>query len=168
MRRRAALKKPEPLGQVLQKALKKRKVPIDLEERRILSFWDRSVGPQIAAQTCPSHLKGKTLFVTVSTSVWMQQLSFLKPDIIGKFNALAQRAVIGNIFFSLGRITRPSAEPPELPPFPEGSPVLKQRDRQMIAECTESIADEELRAILQRVMTKELTHRRIVEVGKDP
>jgi len=166
MRRRTSLKKPEPLGLVLQKAFKRRNVPINLEEKRILSSWDKAVGPQIAAQTQPNHIKGRTLFVRVSTSVWMQQLSFLKPDIIKQFNHLAQKEAIRNIFFSLGRIDRPPSSSPETPSAPVVSHVLKKRDRQMIADCTECISDEELREIVKRVMTKEITHRRTVEAGK--
>jgi len=166
MRRRASLKKPESLGQVLQKALKRRNFSINLEEKRILSLWDKAVGPQIAVQARPSHIKGKTLFVIVSTSVWMQQLHFLKPDIIKQFNHLAQKEAIRNIFFSLGQIAPRPAPSPSPPSSPAGSRILKKRDAQMIVDCTESISDGELREILKRVMTKEITRRRMMERGK--
>ncbi|SEM72902.1 Protein of unknown function [Syntrophus gentianae] len=170
MRRRATQKKLEPLGQVLQKALKRRHAPIDLEEKRILALWDKAVGPQIAAQTRPSRIKGKTLFVIVSTSVWMQQLHYLKPNIIKQFNSLAQKGEIRNIYFSLGRIDAS----PFLPPAPSSTPsrdvswILNKRDSQMIADCTKNISDEELREIVKGVMTKEITRRRMTESGKVP
>ncbi|OPY12220.1 MAG: hypothetical protein A4E69_02343 [Syntrophus sp. PtaB.Bin138] len=167
MRRRAAQKKMEPLGPVLQKALKRRHVPFDLEEKRILALWDQAVGPQIAAQTRPSRIRARTLFVAVSTSVWMQQLHFLKENIIRQFNSLAQKEEIRNIFFSLGRVdARPatsSAPPPSS--ASEASRSLKKRDLQMIADCTKHIADEELREIVKRVMTKEISRRRLSETG---
>lgn len=166
MRRRFSQKKPEPLGQVLQKALKKRKVPIDLEKERILSLWGKAVGPQIASQTRPSHIKGKTLFVGVSTSVWMHQLHFLKSDLIRQFNLFAQKEAIEKIFFSLAQIDPPPSPLPEAAAVPAFSAVLKKRDRQMISECTQCISDEELREIVKRVMTKEITRRRMAENRK--
>jgi len=166
MRRRASQKKLEPLGQVLQKILKKRRVPVDMEEKRLLSLWNRAVGPQIAAQTRPRYIKGKTLFVDVTTSVWMHQLHFLKADIIRQCNSLAQKAAIRNIFFSVGEIACPLSSPPETPSAQSVSRVLKKRDRRMIDSCTECIADEELREIVKRVMTREITRRRMMEAGK--
>lgn len=35
----------------------------------------------------------------------------------------------------------------------------------MIADCTKHIADEELREIVKRVMTKEISRRRLSETG---
>jgi predicted nucleic acid-binding Zn ribbon protein len=107
MRRRFSQKKPEPLGQILQKALKRRKVPIDLEKERILSLWGKAVGPQIAAQTRPSHIKGKTLFVGVSSSVWMHQLHFLKCDLIRQFNLFAQKEAVEKFSSLWPRSPRP-------------------------------------------------------------
>jgi hypothetical protein len=166
MRRRPSQKKLEPLGQVLQKVFKRRHVPIDLEEKRILALWDKAVGPQIAAQTRASHIKGKTLFVTVSTSVWMQQLHFLKSNMMKQFNSLAQKGAIRNIFFSLGRIDPSPSSPVPPSSSPVVSRILKKRDSQMIADCTKNISDEELREIVQRVMTKDITRRRMTEPGK--
>ena len=168
MGRRTSQKKLEPLGQVLQKALKRRHVPFDLEEKRILALWDKAVGPQIAAQTRPSNIKGKTLFVFVSTSVWMQQLHFLKENMIRQFNSLAQKGAIRNIFFSLGRIDRSPSSSVTRSPSPGVSLILKPRDSQMIDDCTKTITDEELRKIVQRVMTKEITRRRLTENGRVP
>lgn len=166
MRRRTSQKKPEALGPILQKVLKKRNVPFNLEEKKLLSLWDRAVGPQIAAQTRPRRIKGKTLLVDVSTSVWMHQLHFLKADIITQFNSLAQKELIRNIFFSLGTIDRIPSSFQEEPAAPAASGVLKKRDRRMIDDCTECIADEELRVIVKRVMTREITRRRMTEGGK--
>jgi hypothetical protein len=86
-------------------------VPVDLEEKRLLSLWNRAVGPQIAAQTRPRYIKGKTLFVDVTTSVWMHQLHFLKADIIRQCNSLAQKAAIRNIFLFSGRDCLPLSFP---------------------------------------------------------
>jgi hypothetical protein len=44
--------------------------------------------------------------------------------------------------------------------------ILKKRDKEMIAECTATLADSELAAILKRVMQLEISRRRQRENGK--
>jgi len=50
-------------------------------------------------------------------------------------------------------------------PLPRGK-HFKKRDREMIAQCTENLADRELANILQRVMQLEISFRRRMEQEK--
>ncbi|MDO8784705.1 MAG: DUF721 domain-containing protein, partial [Syntrophales bacterium] len=84
MRKRTHYTKLQRLEDVLQATLKRRKIFLNFEDRSIISLWNKAVGPQIATQSRPGTLKGTTLFVKVSSSVWMQQLHFLKEEIIEK------------------------------------------------------------------------------------
>jgi hypothetical protein len=173
MRRRTRAGKIESLGDVLGKILKKRKISLNLplnrslnpEDKRITAAWNKAVGDRIAAHTNPDKLQRGTLFVKVSDSVWMQQLHFLKQDILGKIKQQLDGTAVQNIHFSLGKIPLPPAGH-ELPP--EASYSLKARDRKMIDENTASIADPELRDILKKVMTREISRRRLREEKKAP
>lgn len=125
--------------------------------------WDQAVGRQISDQTAPLHIKRGVLYVKVATSVWMHQLQFLKDEIIFKFNRLSAISPISALHLSLGEIRR-------APPFGKRqdteslSPLpLKPRDQRIIKESVAAIADPELKDILQRVMTKEITRRRLRE-----
>lgn len=160
MRKRARQPKPEMLGEILRKILKKRNIPHAGTDRRLLEIWRRAVGPQIAAQTHPDSLKGGTLFVRVSAPVWMHQLQFLKEEIIDKMNELAGSGSVKGLFFSVGEIPAPppgaaSRQPTDPIPAP-----LKGRDRKMILESLDAIRDPELREIMERVMTREISRRR--------
>jgi hypothetical protein len=173
MRRRTHAGKIESLGDVLGKILKKRKISLNLpldrslnpEDKRITAAWHKAVGARIAAHASPEKLQRGTLFVKVSDSVWMQQLHFLKQDILGKINPLPDGTAVKNIHFSLGKMPAPPAgnESPPVVPY-----SLKARDRKMIDENTASIADPELKDILQKVMTREITRRRLREEKKAP
>ena len=88
----------------LQGILKKHNIFFDSEEQRLLEVWQKAVGPQISVQTRPDRLKRNTLFVKVSSSVWMQQLHILKQEIIEKINQLLGKELIKNIHFSIGDI----------------------------------------------------------------
>ncbi len=168
MRKRAGQFKPELLGEILGKILKKRNIPHTPTNRRLLAIWRRAVGPQIASQTYPDSLKRGTLFVRVSAPVWMHQLQFLKEEIISKLNELFAPEEVHNLHFSIGEI--PAAPPGgAAPPGPDPElPPLAGRDRTMILKSLDAVPDPELRAILERVMAREIGRRREREKWRDP
>jgi len=168
MRKRAHYTKLQRLEDVLQATLKRRKIFLNFEDKRFLPVWNKAVGPQIAAQSRPGNLKGETLFVKVSNSVWMQQLHFLKEEIIGKMNQALGGAKIKNIYFSIGEIPPAPLKGEEKQPFFMASHLLNDRDRKLIEESIASLPDQELREILKRMMTKEISRRRFMENQKHP
>jgi hypothetical protein len=163
MRKRAAQSKPEIIGEILRKVLKKRNIPHTATDRRLLDLWTRAVGPQIAARTLPETLKRGTLYVRVSASVWLHQLQFLKEEILCKVNELSGKEEIRSLFFSIGEI--PSPPPSAAAPVPA---PLRKRDREMMRESLDAVRDPELREILERVMAREISRRREREMRKDP
>ena len=44
--------------------------------------WAEVVGPQVAAVTCVEAVRGGVLFVRVKNSVWANELTFLKDDML--------------------------------------------------------------------------------------
>jgi predicted nucleic acid-binding Zn ribbon protein len=168
MRRRASQLKPEMLGEILAKILKKRNIPHTSTDRRLLTIWREAVGPQIASQTHPDSLKRGVLFVRVSAPVWMHQLQFMKEEILDKIRGLSSPEEIHSLHFSIGEIPAPlpgGANPQASDP---GLPPLAGRDRTMMRESLEAVRDPELRVILERVMAREIGRRRQREQRKGP
>lgn len=160
MRRRSKQANLQRLGNVLTGILKKHNIFFDSEEQRLLEVWQKAVGPQISVQTRPDRLKRNTLFVKVSSSVWMHQLHILKQDIIEKINRLLTKDLVKNIHFSIGDI------PSTMPTHPHSSSFLpdyplKEKDKNLIEKSISSVADPELKEILRRVMTKNIIRRRL-------
>ena len=149
------------LSNVLTGILKKHNIFFDSEEQRLLEVWQKAVGPQISVQTRPDRLKRNTLFVKVSSSVWMHQLHILKQEIIEKINQLLGKELIKNIHFSMGDI--PSTMPTNSysSPFSPDSYPLRDKDKELIEKSISSVADRELKEILRRVMTKNIIRRRL-------
>jgi len=147
------------IGDVLQKTLEKRQIALPMKDVRTWEAWTQSVGPLISAQTSIDRLKKDILFIKVSNSVWMQQLQFMKRDIISKINTFLGREAVKNIFFSIGHIPAPSSEKESPAPFLQTKPLTK-KEMQKIESCTSVIKDPELNNILKRVMTKDLQRRR--------
>jgi predicted nucleic acid-binding Zn ribbon protein len=158
MRRRKQQAQLQSIGEVLFSILKKRGMTSKIEENALLKLWPKAVGPQIVSKTKPDSLKNGTLFVKTVSSVWVQQLHFIKEEIRGKLNELYGKPVIKEIRFLVGHTLAQEKKEDNLSLTKKT--VLKKRDREMIAQCTEAFADSELAEILKRVMQVEISRRR--------
>lgn len=167
MRRRFQSAKFQRIDDILEKTLKKHHIPLKMEDRRLRDVWQQAVGSKIAAQTKPDCIKKAVLFVKVANSAWLQQLHFMKQEIIEKINDLLPAEPVKDMFFAIGEIAAPSAVK-TAPVYDAGEmPALKARDKKMIEKSLSTIADEELRDILKRAMTKEVIRRRMMEKRQD-
>lgn len=166
MRRKKSPRKLQPIGEILVPVLKRKGISFSLYHLRLTRAWREAVGDRISAQTRPETLRRDKLYVKVASSAWMQQLHFLKAEIIAKLNRALGKEEVREIFFSVGEIpSRRAAEnhAPSLP-LPES---LRERERRIIEECVGCVADEELRDILRRVMARGMIRRRLLAARKD-
>lgn len=136
-----------------------------IEDNAIRKLWPKAVGSKIAAQTRPDSLRNGTLFVKTVSSVWVQQLHFMREEILNKINQLLTKPVINEIRFVVGySLVQGKNQEHE---SAVKKTVLKKRDREMIAECTDALDDRELASVLKKVMQLEISRRRQWENGKD-
>jgi hypothetical protein len=167
MRRRTLTKKPEPLGDILQKVLKKMDVPHKRTDRRIVALWKSAVGPQIASRTLPESFRRGSLYVLVSTTAWLHQLQFLKEEILSKLNELSGQDEFQRLFFSIGEFPEQQPDtvndrnPPDLV-----TQELGKRDRQMMEKSLTAIRDPELREAIEKAMVREISRRRELQKRK--
>ena len=83
-------------------------------------------------------------------------------EIMDKINPEWEKEEIKNIYFAIGDIPSTPAQPAD--PAADFSPrLLKERDKRLIRENLSQVDDEELKAILKKVMTKEIIKRRLNE-----
>ncbi len=158
MRRRKHSTKPLAIGDVLSTAFQKRGMGPLLRDNKPIKLWPQAVGPQIASQTQPDRLHSGTLFVRTTSSVWVQQLHFMKEDILLKINELLGKPVVRDIHFTVG--FTPSLRKDNNGAQTSRAATLSARDKRMISESTDNLADRELAEILKRVMEKEISRRR--------
>jgi len=74
----------------------------DHEMTRIWDLWDETMGAAIAENARPAAFKDQLLIVHVISSPWMQQLQFLKKDIIQKLNSALGKNLVREIKFKIG------------------------------------------------------------------
>lgn len=68
--------------------------------------WAEAVGPAVAENARPAAVKGRVLTVNVASSAWMQQLQFLKADLIAKLNRALGEERVADIRFRVGPLGR--------------------------------------------------------------
>jgi hypothetical protein len=106
------------------------------------------VGKTIAANAQPEKIRNGTLFVKVSSSVWMQQLQFMKDMIAEKLNQRLNREVVKNIFFVVGQIDSPG--PAEKVTEPSTRAV--EEDPKVDPQFLDSVSDPELRQAFKKLL----------------
>lgn len=159
--------KPLRIGDVLQEEMKRRNIPVDCREAEIVAGWEKTVGPVIFQQTRPDKIANGTLYLKVSSPAWMQQLQFMKAEIIEKVNAALGKKTVGNIFFNVGQIETPVPKARKKAfVLDEAAFPLKPRDHKLMREALQNVKDPELESVIKRAMKKGIIRRRMLDEGK--
>jgi predicted nucleic acid-binding Zn ribbon protein len=87
-----------------------------LVELRIQQQWPALVGEPIGSHTWPTQIRFHKLYLHVENSVWLQQLTFLKPAILAKLNAEAGSELLTDIVLRVGEIPSRETKPSRMPP----------------------------------------------------
>jgi len=65
-------------------------------------LWEKVVNKKIAKHTYAVKIVKKILYVNVDSSVWAQELNFLKREIIDRINTKVGETLIKDIRFKVG------------------------------------------------------------------
>ena len=137
----------EKLGDVLNLSLKRLDLTVRLDEYGVWPVWNDVVGKTIAKNAQPEKIRNGTLFVKVTSPVWMQQLQFMKELIAEKLNQRLKSEVVKTIFFMVGRLDAPADEAGEAPASPANEPP-----RPVNQEFLRSIGDPEIRDAFSKLL----------------
>ncbi len=128
-----------------------------LFEARLRRHWPDIVGEPIATHTRPDQIRFKKLCVFVHNSVWLQQLTFLKPVLLEKVNAMAGETLVTEIVLRIGEF---SAERASSPPPSTLEATQPQPSAELLREAalhTQGIQDPALRQHIAAVMVQALS-----------
>jgi hypothetical protein len=144
----------DAIGEVLDRSLSRLDLTRRLDEYGVWPIWREVVGEVIARNAQPEKIRNGTLFVKVSSPVWMQELQFMKEMIAAKLNQRLTSDIVKNIFFMVGRI-EPAADS-----LTEKSTEATNIPAESIdQEFLQSIEDPEIRAAFQKLV-KSFARRR--------
>ena len=128
-----------------------------LFEARLRRQWPDIVGEQIATHTRPDQIRFKKLTIFVHNTVWLQQLTFLKPVLLEKVNAMAGEPLVTEIVLRIGEF---ASKRPALPQAAIPETILHQPTAELLTEATrhtQGIQDQALRDHLTAVMVQTLS-----------
>jgi predicted nucleic acid-binding Zn ribbon protein len=94
-------KKLKRLGEFLPNTLKRMGIANQIAQQKAVLLWKKAVGPDIGKQTDANRIEQGVLYVSVTASAWMNELVFLKTQIIKKLNELIEQEVVKDIKFYL-------------------------------------------------------------------
>lgn len=147
------------LESALQECLKQLGLRQRLQELRAVLLWPEAVGQVVSRHTLAETVERGILFVRVDSSSWAQQLSFLKQNLLARLNQDIGEPVILDIRFRTGSLlpTRAGHRPRRTRLVSTGLPPEEWLD---IEEKASVVTDDNLRAILKRVMAASRTFHR--------
>jgi hypothetical protein len=147
----------ERLAQVLDKSLKRLELSPRLDEYGVWPIWNETVGPTIARNAQPEKIRNGTLFVKVTSPVWMQQLQYMKEMITEKLNQRLKTDIVRNIFFVVGQVNAETVEIASKPAAPSSVAVEEPR---LGEDFLESVRDPEIRQAFKRLLKSYSRRRR--------
>jgi hypothetical protein len=148
------------VGSILERALKNMSLEGKLKEHEVWNVWDGVVGKHVSRNAQPESMRNKILFVRVSTSPWMQQLSYMGEGIVEALNKKLGAPIVEGIRFRLGDVAPKSKPTSPHPELPHTIPPLGKGAARKIQETLSPIKNGHMREILGRVMFKDMGSRK--------
>jgi len=112
---------PTPLRIVLAETLRALDLERPLKAASLEGLWPEVVGQEVAQRTRPGRISRGRLTVLVADSVWLQQLTMLKPRLIEALNRRLGDPLVQDLFFRVETLP-PVAIVPVAPPPPPAEP----------------------------------------------
>ncbi|TAN42183.1 MAG: DUF721 domain-containing protein [Nitrospirae bacterium] len=133
-----------------------KRLGIDEEVRfiRIRNDWQTIFETSLSIHMSPSRLLEGELLLTVDSPIWMQQLSFCKPDLLAKLKQYGVR----DLRFRVGAVSRRAGKK-KAADVPE-TRELTADDKGFIDRLTCDISNAELREAVRTAATRSLRSKK--------
>jgi predicted nucleic acid-binding Zn ribbon protein len=92
------------IGSILEANRKEWRREADTGMTRIWEIWEEAVGSSVSENARPAVFKGKVLVVKVSSSAWIQHLTFSKRSLMKKINDAMGSEMVREIRFKIGNV----------------------------------------------------------------
>ena len=95
--------KARPVSELLPGVLSKLRMEQRQSETEIVRVWNNLVDPNIAAHAQPTGINAGTLFVTVDSSVWLDEIvRYRRKEILARLQHSFGREMVKRISFRVG------------------------------------------------------------------
>lgn len=145
-------------GDALKSVAKRIGISKKMRRFEVWNLWNKIAGPVIAAHARPARWQGNTLVVGVEHASWMQELSYLKPEILNNMRDAIRGIDVLDIRFEVGKIGEEAkvlTPPAEVPPLP-----LSPDEKEFIEQAAKEIKNDDARDALRRLMTRDFQQKK--------
>lgn len=94
------------LSAVVKDVLFRGELDTRVKEYTCIMVWDEVVGNQISSSAQPEFVRDGVMFVITKSSVWSNELTFYKKDMIANLNRRAGATVIRDLVFKVGKLPK--------------------------------------------------------------
>lgn len=123
-----------------------------LSRHNVVHLWSRIVDPVVLRHVRAERVDGATLYLTADSSVWMSEMSAIKPVLLEKVNAFLEPGDAPLTDIRFRQQSRGKAAPESLP---AAEPELTDHDRRTIRTILEPVQDDTLKRVLSRILEKD-------------
>ena len=124
---------------------------------RAFTVWESVVDPKMLPYTRPLVIHGRTLWIEVSDSIRMQQLNFMKYDLLQKINDKIKPQYLEDIRYRQNALVSSAKEEPALPQKISVDPVKKREFDHLLG----GVHDGECRNALEKLWMAFATHTKL-------
>jgi len=93
------MKKIEDIGSIIKDVVKSSGMKSNLNISNIFNRWKEIVGDEICKKAKPFRITRGTLYVSVATSTWANELNLMSDQLIKKINSFIGEEVVKGIRF---------------------------------------------------------------------
>jgi predicted nucleic acid-binding Zn ribbon protein len=142
----------DSFGAILSGLAKRLGLESRLVELRLQHHWRDIIGEPTGSHTWPDQIRFKKLYLVVRNSVWLQQLTFLKPAMLAKLHTETGPDLITDIVFRVGEI--PASQGNERVATAAASPLVPETELTEVLSHTARIQDQALRERFTEVISR--------------
>lgn len=150
-----------PIASALDDIAQRFGLSVKLLEHQLQRQWPVIVGDHVAAHTRPDSIRFKKLYIVADSSVWVQQLAFLKPSLLESINRTAGKPLVTDIVLRVGEAERhEQVDGRELSSSLKIQPAhsLSAESLAEVSRHAEAVEDPGIRAHLTDVMVRALAN----------
>jgi len=145
------------IGDTINKATKRIGIGKRMRQYELWNQWDTIAGPLVAAHAKPCRWQGNVLVLAVEHASWMQELSYLRSELLEKIRNHIPHIVINDLRFEIGKITNA----PKISEEKSDLPALDEHEREFIEQAAKEIRDDQTRLAVHELITKDFQRKKL-------
>ena len=89
----------EDIGSIIDSVVDEMGINRKINTSSIFNHWEEIVGYEIAKRSRPDKLISMTLYISVTSSTWANELSLMSEDLMEKINSFTGEKVVEKVRF---------------------------------------------------------------------